>query len=168
MTDETMNILIVSVLVPFLIALVALFQQFSQQFTASKAAELKVKLHNEEINKYVDIAEDAVITAVGAVSQVLVDTLKEVAETGKLTDEQKEKAFTEARNRALLIMGVAGKAAVTELYGSFDDWINNKIDYYVGLQKIDKTSKITAITIASPATGEIPTIAAATCSQPTA
>lgn len=161
MNAETMNVLIISVLVPFLVALVALFQQY----TASKAEELKVKLHNEEISKYVDIAEDAVITAVGAVSGVLVDTLKELAENGKLTEEQKEAAFMEARHRALLIMGVAGKAAVTELYGSFDDWIDNKIDYYVEVQKTAKP-KITLVTVASPATEEAPATMTTTYSQP--
>lgn len=131
MNTETMNIIITSVLIPFLVALVALFVQF----TSAKAAELKTRLHNEEISKYVTIAEDAVVTAVGAVSQVIVDTLKDMAVDGQLTDAEKEEAFTEARNRALLIMGIAGKAAVTELYGSFDSWIDNKIQYYVRLQK---------------------------------
>lgn len=131
MNDETMRILIVSVLVPFLVTFVALFQQYS----SAKSAQLKVKMHNDEIAKYIDIAEDAVVTAVGAVNQVLVDSLKELAANGKLSEDEKTLAFLEARNRALLIMGVAGKAAVTELYGSFDQWMDSKIDYYVGIQK---------------------------------
>lgn len=155
MNTETMNIIITSVVVPFLVALVALFMQF----TSAKAAELKVRLHNEEVSKYVDIAEDAVITAVGAVSQVLVDSLKDMAVNGQLTEAQKEEAFTEAKNRALLIMGIAGKEAVKELYGSFDDWIANKIDFYVGQQKIAKGPVINMITVANPTVGDTTTIA---------
>ncbi len=152
MNTETMNVLIVSVLIPFLVAFVALFQQFA----ASKSAELKVKMHNDEIAKYVDIAEDAVITAVGAVSQVLVDSLKDLAENGQLTEEQKELAFTEAKHRALLIMGIAAKAAVTELYGSFDDWINNKIDYYVGLNKTAKAAGVVLLRPSQMSRGILP------------
>lgn len=149
MTTETMNVVITSVVIPVLVALVALFVQY----TAAKAAELKVKLHNEEIRKYADIAEDAVVTAVGAVSQVLVDTLKETSDNGQLSEEQQVQAFAEARNRALLIMGIAGKEAVTELYGSFDGWIENKIDYQVGQQKIAKKQSFNVVALPSSPIG---------------
>ena len=134
MSQETVNILVVSVLVPLLVAFVAVFQQY----TTSKSSELKTRMHNEEIARYVKSAEDAVITAVGAVNKILVESYKKDSPTGQLTDEQKEVVFTEAKHRAMLIMGVAGKEAVMELYGSFDDWIDNKIEYYVGLSKVNK------------------------------
>ena len=134
MSQETVNILVVSVLVPLLVAFVAVFQQY----TTSKSSELKTRLHNEEVARYIKSAEDAVITAVGAVNKLLVESYKDNSATGQLTDEQKELVFTEAKHRAMLIMGVAGKAAVVELYGSFDDWIDNKIEYYVGLRRINK------------------------------
>lgn len=143
MSAETINILVVSVLVPLLVAFVAVFQQYA----ASKSSELKTKLHNAEIEKYIKTAEDAVATAVGAVNQKLVDDYKEFSNNGKLTDEQQKQVFTEAKHRAMLIMGVAGKAAVTELYGSFDDWIDNKIDYYVGLSKLKKKHSLSSLRI---------------------
>lgn len=146
MDTDTMNVVITSIIIPVLVALVALFVQY----TSAKAAGLKAQLHNEEVSKYVDIAEDAVVTAVGAVSQVLVDTLKSMSENGQLTEAQKAEAFAEARNRALAIMGIAGKEAVKELYGSFDDWINNKIDYYVGQLKIAKGPVINTVPCAQP------------------
>lgn len=153
MNNETMNIVITSVVIPFLVALVALFMQF----TSAKSAELKTRMHNEDVSKYVDIAEKAVIKAVGAVSQVLVDTLKGLAEDGQLTEEEKEQAFTEARNRALLIMGIAGKEAVKELYGDFDAWIDNTIQYYVRLQK-PQEPVVTTIVVETPPVGETTTI----------
>lgn len=154
METETMNVVITSIIIPVLVALVALFVQY----TAAKAAELKVKLHNEEVSKYVDIAEDAVVTAVGATAQVLVDALKDLADNGQLNDTQKAQAFAEARNRALAIMGLAGREAVKELYGSFDDWISNKIDYYVGQLKISKGPALNTVTLSNPLIGATTTI----------
>lgn len=154
MDVETMNVVITSIIIPVLVALVALFVQY----TAAKAAEMKIKLHNEEVSKYVDIAEDAVVTAVGATAQVLVDTLKDLAENGQLSDSQQAQAFAEARNRSLAIMGIAGREAVKELYGSFDDWIANKIDYYVGQLKIAKGPVINTVTVATPIIGATTTI----------
>lgn len=152
MDVETMNVVITSIIIPILVALVALFVQYA----SAKAAELKIKLHNEDVAKYVDIAEDAVVTAVGATAQVLVDALKDLAENGQLSETQKAQAFAEARNRALAIMGLAGREAVKELYGSFDDWIANKIDYYVGQLKIAKAVNI--VTLSQPVIGETMTI----------
>lgn len=154
MDTETMNVVITSIIIPVLVALVALFVQY----TAAKSAELKVKLHNEEVSKYVDIAEDAVVTAVGATAQVLVDALKDLADNGQLSESQKAQAFAEARNRALAIMGLAGREAVKELYGSFDDWIANKIDYYVGQLKISKGPALNTVTLSQPIIGETMTI----------
>lgn len=131
MDTETMNLVITSVVVPVLIALVALFVQW----TNAKAIALKEQLHNEALNKYIDIADEAVCTAVGAVAQVMVDGLKAAAADGVLSSEEAKAAFDEAKNRALAIMGTLGREAVKELYGDFDAWLAGKIEFYVGARK---------------------------------
>lgn len=134
METETMNLIVTSVAIPIAVALTGLLVAF----ISAKAEALKQKMKDERLKKYIDIANEAVITAVGAVSQTMVAGLKKAAQDGILSDDEAKAAFTEAKNRALAIMGEAGKEAVTELYGDLNEWITGKIEFYVGLDKAMK------------------------------
>jgi predicted PurR-regulated permease PerM len=128
MSNDTLNIIITAIIVPTLAALVPLLISFLNQ----KTAELNQKIGNEKLNRYIDIAEDAVSTAVTSVFQTYVDTLKK---QGKWNDATAEIAFTEARNKAIAIMGQAAKEALAQAYGDVNLWIDNKIEMHVQLNK---------------------------------
>ena len=128
MSNETLNLIITAIIVPTLAALVPLLISFLNQ----KTAELKQRIGNEKLNRYIDIAEDAVSTAVTSVFQTYVDTLKK---QGKWNDTTAEIAFTEARNKAIAIMGQAAKDALSQAYGDVNLWIDNKIEMHVQLNK---------------------------------
>lgn len=78
------------------------------------------------------IAEDAVCTAVTAISQTYVDSLKK---SGTFDQAAKEEAFAMAKQKSLAIMGTAGQAALKVTYSDIDAWIDAKIEYYVNVNK---------------------------------
>lgn len=129
MSNETLNIIIAAIIVPTLAALVPLLIAFIN----SKTNELKQKAKNEKLNKYIDIANDAVKTSVVSVYQTFVDALKK---EGTFDEQAQKVAFTEAKNKAIVIMGDAAREALSSIYGDLDVWIDNKIEYYVKQNKI--------------------------------
>jgi len=131
MSQENLNLVITGVVVPILTALAILLVNYIN----AKAEEVKAKMHNDEVKKYIDIANEAVCVAVGAVAQTMVDGLKKAAEDGVLSSEEASAAFNEAKAKSLAIMGVAGQEAVKELYADFDQWLAAKIEFYVGANK---------------------------------
>ncbi len=130
---------ILGALASAMVLIIGVAAKYLVEWIKAKTAELKAAEKSEELNKLIDIAEDAVITGVGAVEQTLVKMMKNASETGKLSENDIKEAFTEAKNRAILIMGEKGKQAVIEVYNDFDAWIENKIEFYVLQTKLNKT-----------------------------
>lgn len=129
MSNETLNIIITAIIVPTIAALVPLFIAFLN----TKTNELKQKVNNEKLTKYIDIAEDAIETAVVSVTQTFVDALKK---EGNFDEVAMRIAFTEAKNKAILIMGDSAREALKQAYGDLDAWINSKIEFYVKQNKV--------------------------------
>ena len=124
MTQETMNLIITMVVVPVLAALVPMAVSAINAY----ARRVKNEITDQRLHKYVDIAEDAIETAVVSVYQTFVSTLKK---EGRWNEQTQVLAFEEAKSKAMAIMGVTTKAVLEEVYEDFDTWINNKIEYYV-------------------------------------
>ena len=97
-----------------------------------KTSEISQNIKNDEIKKYINIAEDAVYTAVTAVTQTYVMTLKK---ENAFTEEAQEEAFETAKAKSLLIMGQSAQEALELVYGDLNEWLNNKIEYYVNISK---------------------------------
>ncbi len=92
---------------------------------AKLTAHLDKKIKNETAQKYVDLAVDAVYTAVQQTMQVYVSTLKK---EGKWNEETAQAAFTNAKMTALSVMGTAAQEAIGELTGDLDAWLDAKIE----------------------------------------
>lgn len=86
---------------------------------------MKAEADNHTVNKYIDMAFDAVEKAVKATAQTFVDALK--AE-GAFTREKQLEAFNKAKETALAILGETAVAALREIYGDFDVWLNSQIE----------------------------------------
>jgi Na+/phosphate symporter len=114
---------LISVLTTFLIALIR-----------KKTLDIEQSIKEKRLSKYINRAEDAICTAVAAISQTYVDTLKK---TSAFTSIEQQKAFGMAKQRALTIMGKATLEALQDALGDGDvyAWINNKIEYYVKYNK---------------------------------
>jgi len=131
-TQENLNLISTAVIVP----LVIVIGKYAINFMEIKIAQLKEKVTNEKIKKCLEVAEDAVKTAVIAVTQTYVDNIKK---QGKVffDKEQQSEAFKLAKEQALAIISAKTMSALQEELstGEIDIWINSKIEQYVKLSK---------------------------------
>lgn len=88
-------------------------------------AFLKTKANNEKLDKYFDMANDAVMTAVEEVMQTFVLTLKK---EGKWDEETARQALEMAKIKAQEIMGAAVLKALPEIVGDLEAWLTSKIE----------------------------------------
>jgi hypothetical protein len=94
--------------------------------------KLKAQIADESFHKYVDLAEDAVATAVISVHQTFVSTLKA---NGGWNEQSKALAFEMAKKKALAIMGDNARTVLQEAYGDIDAWLDDKIETVVSTTK---------------------------------
>jgi len=86
---------------------------------------LKTKTTNAKLQKYLDGANDAISTATAEVMQTFVTTLKN---NGTFTKEAQIQALQMARDKAIIIMGVAAYKALPEIVGDVQVWLTSKIE----------------------------------------
>lgn len=86
---------------------------------------LKAKTKNATIDKYIDRANDAILTAVAETMQTFVTTMKN---EGKWDAEAAKKAFEMSMLRAREIMGKAALEALPEVVGDIEKWLTAKIE----------------------------------------
>ncbi len=86
---------------------------------------IRTKTKNAALDKYMELANDAIITAVAETMQVFVTTIKN---EGGWNDEAKAKAFEMAKIKAIEIMGAAAKQAIPQVVGDFEQWLTAKIE----------------------------------------
>lgn len=122
--NETMQ-QIVSACVPVLCLLITAGGAYLVALLRRETAQLQKELDNDTASKYMNMACDAVAQAVTYTAQTFVDTLK--AE-GAFTKEKQLEAFEKAKNKALEILGDTAVAALGEIYGDFDVWLETKIE----------------------------------------
>jgi hypothetical protein len=129
MSQENLNAIIGIVLIPLAGALIPLAITFLNQ----KTQEIKDRRKDAKLNKYIDIANNAVTTAVNSVYQTIVSKYKG---TNGWTEEIQKEAFTEAKLKAVAIMGTAARQALQELGTDFDIWLENKIEATIAQDKV--------------------------------
>lgn len=122
--NETMQ-QIVSACVPVLCLLITAGGAYLVALLRRETAQLQQELDNNTASKYMNMACDAVAQAVTYTAQTFVDTLK--AE-GAFTKEKQLEAFEKAKDKALEILGDTAVAALGEIYGDFDVWLETKIE----------------------------------------
>lgn len=127
-TPEMINIIFTAFVIPML----GVLTKFLVSYIQLKSEGIKSKIHSDNVVKYLDVAEDAVCTAVASISQTYVESLKK---TGSFDEEAQKTAFNEAKYAALSIMGTSAEEAVSSLYGDLDEWLTHKIEYYINMSK---------------------------------
>jgi len=128
LTQENINMIFTVFLIPLLGVIVT----YITSFIKKKTEELKVKIDNEETTKYLELAENAIITAVTSVTQTYVSSLKN---NGKFTKEAQIEAFNMAKESALAIMSDTTKEMVALAVSDFDVWVNITIEAVVSENK---------------------------------
>ena len=111
--------------VPILCLLITAGGGYLVALIRRQTAQIEREINNETASKYMYMARDAVSQAVAYTAQTYVDTLK--AE-GAFTKDKQLEAFKKARDKALEILGDTAVAALGEIYGDFDSWLDTKIE----------------------------------------
>lgn len=111
-----------------LLPIIPLLVIYLKAFIQTKTDELKLKTHNEELNKYIGIATDTLQTVVTEVSQTYVDELKEL---NKFDKEAQLIAFNMAKDKFENIVTEDTKKAIKEVVADYDEWINSNIEAIV-------------------------------------
>lgn len=87
---------------------------------------------NEDLSKIVEGALSDVMDAVLYINQVYVDSLKS---SGKFDKAAQEEAFNRAYVEAMNMISDEAKKVIEQLYGSFDKWLELKIESSVNMAK---------------------------------
>lgn len=111
--------------VPVLCLLITAGGAYLVALLRQKTKQAQQALDNDTASKYMDMACEAVTQAVTFTAQTFVDTLKT---DGAFTKEKQLEAYELARSKALDILSDAAVAALDEIYGDFDAWLDTKIE----------------------------------------
>lgn len=111
--------------VPVLCLLISAGGAYLVALLRQKTKQAQQALDNDTASKYMDMACEAVTQAVTFTAQTFVDTLKT---DGAFTKEKQLEAYELARSKALDILSDAAVAALDEIYGDFDAWLDTKIE----------------------------------------
>ena len=153
---------IVSACVPVLCLLITAGGAYAVALLRRETAKLQKELDNETANKYMDMAVDAVEQAVASTAQTFVDALKS---SGGFTKEKQLEAFQKSKDKALAILGDTAVAALNEIYGDFDAWIDTKIEQVCRDLKRPDTGEAATTAAAATAASVATTIAATAVQQ---
>ena len=118
--------LIITGILPLLIV-------YATTFLKVKIKEYEEQLNNDQLNKYIDTATDAISKAVISVNQTYVDTLKK---QGKFDAESQAKAKQMAIDKAKELITEDSKEAINTLYNDFEAYLNDAIEALVRENKI--------------------------------
>lgn len=112
--ETIMSIIIGTVLTPLIGAAIAkLITLIDENIKDKRAA------------KYINMALDAVRTAVKDVAQTYVDALKE---EGRFDENAKKEAFALAMVKVKNIMGATAYKTLAEIYGDVEQWLQSNIE----------------------------------------
>lgn len=93
---------------------------------------LKSKTENATLEKYINLASDAVKTAVTATTQTYVDSLKK---QGKFDAEAQKIAFDKTLATAKSLLTETALNAINTAYGDVNAWLSSKIESTVAETK---------------------------------
>ncbi|WP_340024268.1 hypothetical protein MHI24_03950 [Paenibacillus sp. FSL K6-1096] len=127
-TAEMVNTILTVLVIPLL----GLLAKSLITYLKREIAGLEQRIGNESVNHLLNQAADAVESAVIAVNQTFVETLKQ---QGDFNAEAMEKSFRMAKEKALILLGEAAKKELKLVTGDLEAWIEAKIEVYVNRNK---------------------------------
>jgi len=124
MSETLIREIIEGLLVPILPILTA----YIISLLRKKTADIEENTKLTSYSKYINILENAVETAVDAVSQTVVDTAKK---NGNFDSNAQAEALNLAKSKVGAIVSNNAKNAITEAHSDFDAYVNDKIEAYI-------------------------------------
>ena len=101
-------------------------------YLKNKSQELKEKTKNETAKKYIDLLDKTIEDCVRATTQTYVEALKK---ENAFTKEAQQKAFADTYNNVVKILSEDCLEYLTTAYKDLEQFIANKIEAEVQLQK---------------------------------
>lgn len=129
-----MDILLQHIISDVVIPLLPLLQVLVGALITLAIWKLKKKIKNDDVAHYLDILQDLVVNVVGELNQTTIIALKE-AQGGKLTDEQKELYFNQAKDKIMLQITDAQAKVLKEVYTDLDAYVDSLIESTVNQMK---------------------------------
>ena len=133
-------------IVPVLCLLIAAGGAYLVAIIRQQTAQIEKEIDNETASKYMEMAAEAVVQAVTYTAQTFVDALKS---SGGFTKEKQQEAYEKAKDKVLEILGDTIVAALGEIYGDFDAWLETKIEQTCRELKVTGTDATTTATTAA-------------------
>ena len=122
-----------------IIAVVPLITRLAVVYINSKIQQRTNELENENLQKYINAATEAVSLAVLSVQQTYTDSLKAA---GKFDKEAQKMAKSLAMEKAKTLITKEAKSYVEMLYGDFESWIDQSIETMVRESKITMLDEV--------------------------
>ena len=116
---------IITSCVPILCLLITAGGAYLVALLKKETINIEEQLKNDTVAKYINMANDAVQSAVIYTTQTFVETLKK---NGGFTKERQIEAFNKSKEKALEILGKTAIDALNEIYGDLDVWLTAKIE----------------------------------------
>ncbi|MRN57258.1 hypothetical protein [Paenibacillus monticola] len=127
-TQEIIN----TILTVLIILLLGLMAKSVIAYIKREIAQLEQRIGSEAVNILLNRAADAVESAVIAVNQTFVETLKQ---QGSFDAAAMEKSFLLAKQKAIAILGESAKEELSLVIGDLEAWMETKIEVYVNRNK---------------------------------
>jgi len=116
---------IVAACMPILCLLITAGGAYLVALMKRETANIEKQIDNETATKYINMANEAVQSAVIYTTQTFVETLKK---QDGFTKEKQIEAFNKSKDKALEILGETAVEALNEIYGDLDAWLTAKIE----------------------------------------
>lgn len=126
--NELINSIFQIVIIPCLGILTGFFVKWLK----TKTETLVIQTEDEKKRKYLWMLEETISSAVVAVNQTYVDSLKA---QGKFDLEAQAKAFTMVYNQVLLMIGDEGKKYLSEITNDMSSYLTMEIEAAVNRNK---------------------------------
>lgn len=127
MKDFILNLLAV-----ILAAAISFATPYLVNFLRKKGAQIAAQVQSSKAKQYLNEATEAIATAVTAVSQTFVDSLKQ---NNAFDKEAQVEAREKAKDMAMSIMSEETKYYIYETYGDISNYLTAKIEENVKVQK---------------------------------
>ena len=136
---EEINVYVKTLLEGIAVPCVIFLMQIIVRFVTTYMNKLKEQQKNEELNKYFDIVQDAIVKSVLTTNQVFVDNLKG---QNLFDKEAQEEAYKQTRDNVLAIITDSQKALIESAVGDFEKWLKAQIEAQVAAAKKAKANEI--------------------------
>lgn len=133
--DETLNMVLRTIMSVLIIGCVPVIITYGLKIANKKIDEIQTNISLSKytkLNKYIDIAQSAITTAVTSVSQTYVDSLKK---SGTFDETAQAIAKDKAIEVAKKLITDDTANAISTLFGDFETYLDNSIEEIVNKTK---------------------------------